>query len=70
MRWHDVPIAVGLWGMTVDLDRPRQRLQAVGASELCTSFAECIAQLEIRFANGKRADRTVADHPQAAESPT
>jgi hypothetical protein len=70
MRWHDVPIAVGLWGTSTDLERPRQRLHAVGASEVCTSFAECIAQLEIRFSNGKRAGRGAAEHAQAAESPT
>jgi hypothetical protein len=70
IRWQDVPIAVGLWGTKGELERPRQRLQAVGASELCTSFAECIAQLEIRFASGKRADVVEAEHPQTAESPT
>jgi predicted PurR-regulated permease PerM len=70
VRWHDVPIAVGLWGMTADLERPRQRLQAVGASEVCTSLAECIAQLEIRFASGRRGDRVDAERPQTAASPT
>lgn len=69
-RWQDVPIVVGLWGMAGELARPRQRLEAVGAPQVCTSFAECIALLEIRFTHGKRVARTPADHPQAAESPT
>ena len=65
-RWHDVPITVGLWHVASDIARPRQRLEAVGASEVCTSFAECIALLEIRFANGKRAALATAEHPEAA----
>jgi predicted PurR-regulated permease PerM len=65
-RWHDVPITVGLWNVAFDIERPRQRLEAVGASEVCTSFAECIALLEIRFANGKRAPQATAEHPETA----
>ena len=53
-RWHDVPILVGLWNANSPAERARQRLEAVGASEICTSFAECIALLEIRFAAAKR----------------
>jgi predicted PurR-regulated permease PerM len=69
-RWEDVPIVVGLWGMTDDLERPRQRLAAVGAPEVCTSFAECIALLEIRFASIKRELPQLSEPPQAAASPT
>jgi hypothetical protein len=65
-RWHDVPITVGLWNMGSNVERPRQRLEAVGASEVCTSLAECIALLEIRFANGKRAALAPAEHPETA----
>jgi hypothetical protein len=53
-RWHDVPIFVGLWNANGKAERSRQRLEAVGATEVCMSFAECIAMLEIRFAAGKR----------------
>ena len=42
-RWHDVPIFVGLWNATGDIERARQRLEAAGAVQVCTSFAECIA---------------------------
>jgi hypothetical protein len=59
-RWHDVPIFVGLWNANSNAERARQRLEAVGATALCTSFAECIAMLEIRFAAAKRPTRTPA----------
>jgi hypothetical protein len=70
VRWHDVPVFVGLWGVSGDLERPRQRLEAVGAAKVCTSFAECIALLEIRFTNGKRAGRAPAEQPQTAPTTT
>jgi predicted PurR-regulated permease PerM len=54
-RWHDVPIVVGLWNARGDLDRVRHRLESVGADSICTSFGECIALLEIRFATTRRA---------------
>jgi predicted PurR-regulated permease PerM len=54
-RWHDAPILVGLWGAAGDLERSRQRLEAAGASQVCTSFSECISLIEIQFASGKRA---------------
>ncbi|HVY79893.1 MAG TPA: AI-2E family transporter [Steroidobacteraceae bacterium] len=69
-RWDDVPIIAGLWGMTGDLERPRQRLAAVGAPEVCTSFAECMALLEIRFASAKRELPPLSEPSQAAASPT
>jgi predicted PurR-regulated permease PerM len=53
-RWHDVPIFVGLWHANGKAERSRQRLEAVGATAVCMSFAECIAMLEIRFASAKR----------------
>jgi predicted PurR-regulated permease PerM len=56
-RWHDVPIFVGLWNASVDIDRARQRLESIGATGVCTSFAECIALIEIRFAGDKRGAR-------------
>jgi predicted PurR-regulated permease PerM len=48
-RWHDVPIIVGLWNAVGDTERARQRLEAAGADQVCLSFAECIALIEIRF---------------------
>ena len=65
-RWHDVPILVGLWNTSGDRGRPRQRLEAVGASEVATTFAECIALLEIQFSNGKRAVQLTTDRAEAA----
>ena len=53
-RWHDVPILVGLWNAQGDPERSRQRLEAVGATGVCTTFCECIALLEIRFAAARR----------------
>ncbi|MEJ1966468.1 MAG: AI-2E family transporter [Gammaproteobacteria bacterium] len=53
-RWHDVPIFVGLWHAHGDPERSRQRLEAVGASSVCTTFSECLALLEIRFASARR----------------
>jgi hypothetical protein len=49
-----VPILVGLWNAHVDPERSRQRLEAVGANAVCTTFSECIALLEIRFAAARR----------------
>jgi predicted PurR-regulated permease PerM len=57
-RWHDVPIIVGLWNAIGDRDRTRQRLEAAGASQVCTSFAECIALIEIQFASANRPAQT------------
>jgi len=42
----DVKIIVGLWCAAGDLDRPRQRLGAAGASKTVSSFAECFAALQ------------------------
>jgi predicted PurR-regulated permease PerM len=56
-RWHDVPIFIGLWNASSDIERARQRLESLGATGVCTSFAECLALLEIRFAGDKRAPR-------------
>jgi hypothetical protein len=53
-RWHDVPIIVGLWNASGDLERSRQRLEAAGANSVCSSFGECIALLEIRSASARR----------------
>jgi predicted PurR-regulated permease PerM len=54
-RWHDVPIIVGPWSASGDLERSRQRLEAAGGNSVCSSFGECIALLEIRFASARRA---------------
>ena len=53
-RWHDVPIIVGLWNAIGDRDRARQRLESAGASQVCSSFAECLALVEIQFAAARR----------------
>ena len=69
-RWHDVPILVGLWNASGTAERARQRLESVGATGICMSFAECIAMLEIRFAAAKRpAARAALESVTAAESP-
>jgi predicted PurR-regulated permease PerM len=67
-RWHDVPIFVGLWNAHGDPERSRQRLEAVGANAVCTSFSECIALLEIRFAAGRRSATHGAMPPVTAET--
>jgi predicted PurR-regulated permease PerM len=64
-RWHDVPILIGLWNASGDLERARQRLEAAGANEVCTSFAECQALLEIRFSAARRNGRTVPEDAAA-----
>jgi hypothetical protein len=56
-RWHDVPIFIGLWNASGDIERARQRLESIGATGVCTSFAECLALLEIRFVGDKRIAR-------------
>jgi hypothetical protein len=66
VRWHDVPILVGLWSAVGDVERARQRLEAVGATQVCTSFAECVALLEIRFAMPGRQAVTPAREQQDA----
>jgi predicted PurR-regulated permease PerM len=66
-RWHDVPIFVGLWSAPGERERPRQRLEAVGASQVCGSFAECMAMIEIQFAGLKR-ERLAAEQPETATS--
>jgi hypothetical protein len=58
-RWHDVPILVGLWSADGDIARSRQRLESAGADEICTSFAECAALLEIRFSAARRSTPAV-----------
>jgi predicted PurR-regulated permease PerM len=68
-RWHDVPIFVGLWTAIGDLERARQRLEAVGASKVCTTFAECIALIEIQFAHGKRAAETPLERAPTVTTP-
>ncbi|MEJ0039860.1 MAG: AI-2E family transporter [Gammaproteobacteria bacterium] len=67
-RWHDVPILVGLWNAHGRAERSRQRLEAVGATGICTSFAEGIAMLEIRFAAAKRAPARATLESAPAES--
>jgi hypothetical protein len=42
----DIPVFVGLWNGVGDLDRARQRLAAVGATQTVVTFAECFALLE------------------------
>jgi predicted PurR-regulated permease PerM len=65
-RWTDVPIFVGLWASTGDRERPRQRLTAAGASEISTSFAECISLIEIQFANDRRAAQVKEERSETA----
>jgi len=43
---NDVPVFVGLWNAVGDLDRPRQRLAAAGATRTVISFAECFELLD------------------------
>jgi hypothetical protein len=43
---NDVMVIVGLWCAAGELDRPRQRLAAAGASRTVISFTECFALLE------------------------
>lgn len=49
---NDVPVIVGLWSAAGDLDRPRQRLAAAGATRTVTTFAECFELLESSLAAG------------------
>jgi predicted PurR-regulated permease PerM len=65
-RWHDVPILVGLWNAAGDPERARRRLESIGANSVCTSFGECIALLEIRFANGRRPVPSTPETPTVA----
>jgi predicted PurR-regulated permease PerM len=65
-RWHDPPMIVGLWNAAGDRERWTQRLHAAGASRVCTTFAECIALIEIEFANGKRSGRPAVRRVQPA----
>ena len=55
----EVPVFVGLWNATGDLDRARQRLAAAGASRTVVNFAECFALLEAAVA--------AAEAPEQAE---
>jgi predicted PurR-regulated permease PerM len=64
-RWHDVPVFVGLWNATGDIDRARQRLESVGATQVCATFAECMALLEIRFATPGRRSAVAASEQTA-----
>jgi predicted PurR-regulated permease PerM len=65
-RWHDVPILVGLWNAIGDPERPRQRLESVGANSVCTSYDECIALLGIRFSAPRRPSQSPAESPTVA----
>jgi predicted PurR-regulated permease PerM len=65
-RWHDTPIFVGLWAASGDRDRPRQRLAAAGASQVSTTFAECISLIEIQFANTRRAAQVREERSELA----
>jgi predicted PurR-regulated permease PerM len=65
-RWHDVPIIVGLWNAIGDPERARHRLEAVGALQVCTSFGECLALIEVQFASGKRGSDRQAQRPEPA----
>ncbi len=53
-RWHDVPVVIGLWNAKGDSERARQRLEASGADQICTSFSECLTMLEVRLAAASR----------------
>jgi hypothetical protein len=61
-----VPILVGLWNAVGDIERQRQRLEAIGANSVCTSFAECMALLEIRFSSARRTAHGAAEEAPAA----
>ncbi|HEY6483937.1 MAG TPA: AI-2E family transporter [Steroidobacteraceae bacterium] len=70
-----LPIIVGLWNAQGDLERPRQRLQAAGATRLVTSFAACFAMLQTALrtpdstpADGRLAQLPVPESTQTAGS--
>lgn len=48
-RFPDTPILVGLWGAQGDTHRARERLEAVGAVEVCTRFAEGVDEMRQRL---------------------
>ena len=48
-RFPDLPILVGLWGATGDAERARARLEAAGATEICTGFAEAVDEMRQRL---------------------
>jgi predicted PurR-regulated permease PerM len=44
-QWPGVPIIVGLWNASGDLQKTRPRLQGVGATAVVTTFSDCLAEL-------------------------
>jgi predicted PurR-regulated permease PerM len=46
MENDEIPIVVGLWNASGDVDRAKQRLAAAGATQTVVTFAECVALLE------------------------
>jgi predicted PurR-regulated permease PerM len=44
-QWPGVPILVGLWNASGDLQQSRPRLEGVGATAIVTTFADCLREL-------------------------
>ena len=49
--WPGVPIIVGLWNASGDLQGARPRLESAGATQVVISFADCLAALESKAGN-------------------
>ncbi len=49
--WPGVPIIVGLWNASGDLEGARPRLESAGATQVVISFADCLAALESKVGN-------------------
>ena len=68
-----LPLIVGLWNASGDMQRSRQRLESAGASRLVTNFAQCLAECEALLpAAGRRpaGPEPVSDtEPQAQVKP-
>lgn len=57
-KWPDVPVIVGLWNARGDWEHARQRLRTAGATHTCSTFAECLALLELQFSHTARQEAT------------
>jgi predicted PurR-regulated permease PerM len=52
-QWPGVPIIVGLWNASGDLQKTWPRLQGVGANRVVTSFADCLTELNVIVASAE-----------------
>jgi len=58
----DVPILVGLWNDSADMQRARERLESAGANRIVTSFGSCLTAVrEVSPGEGRRAALLPAD---------